>query len=332
MDNRELGRTGVRASVVAFGCGPSAGLMVGDDVELQVAAVRTAIEGGINLFDTAAAYGDGKSETCLGRALRITGAAPLVSSKVLITAGQLGDVKGATLASVAASLKRLRLDRLDGLVLHNRVAWRRDPGRVVGIGPLLSVDDVLGPYAEAISELRAAGLVRVTGFTTFGGQPSAIDEVAAAGVFDVINADYSAANPTAGHALPVPGQPDYRSVIDRCAAFGLTSLAIRVLGNGRLVRDDIRRTPVESEVTGLLRRAAGSVVAGAIRFALTKPAVTCAIMGFSHPGHVADAVAAAAAGPLTPAQIREVRELHAAHEHEEAPAPSAAGPRPLTRR
>lgn len=330
MDSRELGRTGRSASVIAFGCGPSAELMVGDDVELQVAAVRTAIEGGVNLFDTAAAYGDGKSETCLGRALQIVGAAPLVSSKVLITADQLGDIKGATLASVASSLKRLGLDRLDGLVLHNRVAWRRDPDRVVGIGPLLSVDDVLGAYAEAISELRNSGLVGVTGFTTFGGQPSAIDEVAAAGIFDVINADFSAANPTAGHAMPVPDRPDYRSVIDRCAAVGLTTLAIRVLGNGRLVRPDVQRTAVESEVADFLRRSTGSVVAGAIRFALTKSAVSSAIMGFSHPDHVRDALAAAADGPLTPAQMRQIRELHAAHE--EAPAQSAGGSRPLTRR
>jgi aryl-alcohol dehydrogenase-like predicted oxidoreductase len=296
--------------------------MVGDDVDLQVAAVRAALAGGVNFFDTAAAYGDGKSETSLGRALAIAGAAPAVSSKVLITADQLGDIRAATLASVAASLKRLRLDRLDGLVLHNRVAWQRDPDRIVGIGPLLSVDDVLGPYAAAIADLRASGLVRVAGFTTFGGEPSAIDEVAAAGIFDVINADFSAARPTAGHPLPVPGQPDYRSVIDRCAAYGLTSLAIRVLGNGRLVRPDVLRTPLETAVAGFLRQAAGSVAAGAIRFALSKPGVTSAIIGFSHPDHVHDAVAAAAAGPLPAGRLRQFRALLASQQ--ESPAQPAA--------
>jgi aryl-alcohol dehydrogenase-like predicted oxidoreductase len=287
--------------------------MVSDDIDLQVQTVRAALDSGINFFDTAAAYGDGKSETNLGQALQLAGAQPLVSSKVLISSDDLADIKKATLNSVEASLKRLRVTRLDGLILHNRVAWYRDPNRIVGIGPLLSVEDILGPggYAEAVAELRAAGVVRTFGFTAFGGQADAIDEVAQSGCFDAINADFSAANPSAGFALGVPGQPDYRSVIDRSRAHGLSTVAIRVLGNGRLVNPTAQRTPIESQVATWLAATSGSVAAGAVRFVLSKPGVASAVIGFSAPQHVRQAVAAAAVGPLAPAQLRELRRLHA---------------------
>ena len=314
MDRRELGHSGVFVSAVGFGCGPSARLMVSDDIELQVATVRTAVEGGIDFFDTAAAYGeDGKSEICLGRALQLAGVRPLVSTKVLINTDQLGDIRSATLRSVETSLKRLRIERLDGLMLHNRVAWRSDPDRIVGIGPVLSVDDIIGRggYAEAIGELRAAGMVRSAGFTAFGGQADAIDELLASGVFDSINADFSAVNPSAGASVSVAGLPDYRSVIDRATSHGMSTMAIRVLGNGRLV-SPARRTVADERVASWLEHKAGGVVSGAIRFALAKPGVSTAIMGFSNPGHVRDALAAAAAGPLPAELVRQLRQLHAA--------------------
>jgi aryl-alcohol dehydrogenase-like predicted oxidoreductase len=303
----------MEVSILGFGCGPSARLMVGDDIDLQVQTVRAAIESGINFFDTAAAYGDGRSETNLGRALQLADAHPLVSSKVLIADSDLADIKGAALDSVQASLKRLRLTRLDGLILHNRVAWDRDPDRIVGIGPLLSVEDILGPggYAEAVAELRASGVVRTFGFTAFGGQADAVDEIAQSGCFDAINADFSAANPSAGFALGVPDQPDYRSVIDRTRAHGLSTMAIRVLGNGRLVNPTATRTATESQVATWLAATSGSVVAGAIRFVLSKPGVANAVIGFSAPQHVRQAAHAAAAGPLVPTQLRELRRLHA---------------------
>ena len=312
MEHRHLGDSCVATSVVVFGCGTGAGLMVTDDVQLQVEAVRVALAGGIDMFDTAAAYGDGRSETFLGRALKIVGARPKITSKVLITDDQLGDIKGATFASIEASLRRLEVDHLDVIMLHNRVARHRDPGRVVGIGPLLSEDDVLGSggYAEAVAELKRSGVVRAAGYTTFGGEPEAIDELAWSGVFDAINADFSAGNPSAGYAVNVPGMPDYHSVIDRAQGAGLSTMAIRVLGNGRLMGSDGERSPIETDVAAWLTAETGGVVSGAIRFVLSKPGVSSAVIGFSHPRHVRDAIAAAEAGALLPEQVRELCRLH----------------------
>jgi aryl-alcohol dehydrogenase-like predicted oxidoreductase len=316
VEHRQLGDSGVATSVVAFGCGPGAGLMITDDVQLQVEAVRVALDGGIDMFDTAAAYGDGRSETFLGRALKIVGARPKITSKVLITDDQLGDIKGATFADVEASLRRLKVDNLEVLMLHNRVARYRDPGRVVGIGPLLSVDDVLGSggYAEAVAELKRNGVVRAAGYTTFGGQPDAIDEIAWSSVFDAINADFSPGNPSAGYAVNAPGMPNYHSVIDRARAAGLSTMAIQVLGNGRLIRSDVERSSIETNVAAWLTAKTGDVVSGAIRFVLSKPGVSSAVIGFSHPHHVRDAIAAAEAGSLPPRQVRELCRLHVRNE------------------
>ena len=67
MNYRTLGRTGVRVSEVGFGCGTVGGLIVRGSREEQAQAVSRALELGINYFDTAASYGNGVSETNVGR-------------------------------------------------------------------------------------------------------------------------------------------------------------------------------------------------------------------------------------------------------------------------
>jgi len=70
METRILGKTGLRVSVLSFGCGAVGGLMVKGAVADQERAVARAMEFGINYFDTAPMYGDGESERHLGRVLK----------------------------------------------------------------------------------------------------------------------------------------------------------------------------------------------------------------------------------------------------------------------
>ena len=70
MEKRRLGKTGFEVSVLGFGCGAVGGLMTNGDPADQERAVARALEIGINYFDTAAQYGDGQSETNLGRAIK----------------------------------------------------------------------------------------------------------------------------------------------------------------------------------------------------------------------------------------------------------------------
>jgi len=71
MEQRNLGRTDIRVSVIALGCWPFAGGKYWDhqDDDDSVATVRAALDSGITFFDTAEGYGKGHSEQVLGRGL-----------------------------------------------------------------------------------------------------------------------------------------------------------------------------------------------------------------------------------------------------------------------
>jgi len=69
MERRQLGKTGLEVSVLSFGCGAVGGLMTRGEPADQERAVARALELGINYFDSAALYGNGKSEENLGRVL-----------------------------------------------------------------------------------------------------------------------------------------------------------------------------------------------------------------------------------------------------------------------
>ena len=125
MDYRTLGRTGLRVSEIGFGCGNVGGMMVRGPQEEQVRAVGRALELGINYFDTAPSYGDGKSETNLGRVLTELRAEAVVATKVRLGADDIGDVRGAVRRSLEASLRRLGRDWVDILQLHTQVSVER---------------------------------------------------------------------------------------------------------------------------------------------------------------------------------------------------------------
>src|SRR5262245_23576891 len=106
MRYRTLGRTGLRVSAVAFGAGPVSGLMTGDDHAAQVAALRRAVELGINWIDTAPGYGSGKSESNIGRALlEVNDREKLhLATKVRLQPDQLANIPDAVRRSIDASL------------------------------------------------------------------------------------------------------------------------------------------------------------------------------------------------------------------------------------
>src|SRR5262249_56053054 len=59
MEMRVFGRTGMRLSVLGFGCGAVGGLMVRGDSFDQERTIARAIDAGVNYFDTAVQYGNG---------------------------------------------------------------------------------------------------------------------------------------------------------------------------------------------------------------------------------------------------------------------------------
>src|SRR5207244_12914239 len=108
MEYRTLGKSGVKISEIGVGCGNNAVLMVKASYDEQVKAVRHALDRGINYFDTAFAYGVGKSEENLGRILNELGASTVVSTKIRLEPYSASDIKTATTHAADAGISRLK--------------------------------------------------------------------------------------------------------------------------------------------------------------------------------------------------------------------------------
>ena len=67
MKYRELGRTGWKVSEISFGAWAIGGAWGGVDDKESLAALHAALDGGVNFFDTADVYGDGRSERLLAK-------------------------------------------------------------------------------------------------------------------------------------------------------------------------------------------------------------------------------------------------------------------------
>src|SRR5580704_17102126 len=93
MQLRVFGRTGMRLSVLGFGCGAVGGFMVRGDPAEQERTVARALAAGVNYFDTAVQYGDGESEKNLGRVLqKLKPANAIVGTKVRLPPGDFGRI------------------------------------------------------------------------------------------------------------------------------------------------------------------------------------------------------------------------------------------------
>src|SRR5690349_4930467 len=93
MQLRVFGRTGLKLSVLGFGCGAVGGLMVRGSAADQERTVARAIAAGVNYFDTAVQYGDGESEKNLGRVLkRLKPADAVIGTKVRLPPDSFGRI------------------------------------------------------------------------------------------------------------------------------------------------------------------------------------------------------------------------------------------------
>lgn len=120
METRNLGRSGLKVSLVGLGCNNFGGRI---DTAQARAVVDRAIELGITLFDTADAYGNrGGSERVLGEVLGTRRQDIVLATKFGNAMDDVGVMKGGSrrylMAAVEASLKRLRTDWIDLYQLH----------------------------------------------------------------------------------------------------------------------------------------------------------------------------------------------------------------------
>src|SRR5215831_7897348 len=118
MEYVTLGRTGLRVSVAGLGCGGFSllGLNTGKSHAEAVALVREALDLGVNLLDTAAAYG---TEAVVGEAIKhVPREDVVIATKAWIPRGEGRHAAERAVASLEGSLRRLGTDYVDIFQLH----------------------------------------------------------------------------------------------------------------------------------------------------------------------------------------------------------------------
>jgi aryl-alcohol dehydrogenase-like predicted oxidoreductase len=306
----ELGRTGLDITRVGFGAwaigggnwefgwGPQ------DDDE-SIATIHHALEQGINWIDTAAAYGFGRSEQIVGRALQGVADRPYVFTKCSLLEGPGRTVahslrRDSILREAEASLARLGGDAIDLYQIH----WPE---------PAAEIEEGWA----ALAELKAQGLVRHIGVSNFdAGQLRRIQQIA-----------------------PVETlQPQY-SLIERHVELEILPFAERArigvivyspMGSGMLAgtmtRERVERLPADdwrkrderfneprlsrnlelvARLAAVAERHDSTPGAVAVAWTLRHPAVDGAIVGFRRPEQV-DPLLAAANLELTGEDLAEI--------------------------
>lgn len=149
MKQNRLGQSELEFTELGLGCWVFAGGFnwgPQDDAD-SVAAVRAALDAGVNWFDTAEGYGGGASEEVLGRALKGETREALVASKVSLPNLAPHDLQ----AACEASLRRLGREAIDYYQIH----W---PNPEVPVGETVT----------ALEGLVEAGKIRTYGVSNFG--------------------------------------------------------------------------------------------------------------------------------------------------------------------
>jgi aryl-alcohol dehydrogenase-like predicted oxidoreductase len=162
MKTRTLPGTDLALSVVGFGCWAIGKTYWGNDVDDDVSreAVRTALDCGINWFDTAPLYGEGHADEVLVSALGPDKANVHIATKVGVRFGGDGEHANSDLnpdwivSDTDASLARLGLERIDLLQIH----WPCDKGTD------------LRASLDTLESLREAGKVRYYGLCNYSSE------------------------------------------------------------------------------------------------------------------------------------------------------------------
>jgi L-galactose dehydrogenase/L-glyceraldehyde 3-phosphate reductase len=303
---------------MGFGCGSVGGLMVRGTAADQEHAVARALELGISYFDTAPSYGSGASETNLGRVLSRLRPTIVLGTKFHVAAQPAAEIGAAIAASLEASLRRLGRDYVDLLQLHNPIA----ESGAGALPPELVVEHVV----PALLRLQAQGKFGFAGFTSIG-ETSALRRVIGQAGLSTAQMPYNLLNPSAGRGVAAgyPAQ-DYGDVLGQAQEAGLGIIGIRVLAGGALSASEARHplgsanvTPIGSgtdyrtdvrraQAFAALAREAG--MAGptelAIRFAISHPAMSTAMVGLSTLEQLEFAAAAAQRGRLPDAVLQRI--------------------------
>jgi aryl-alcohol dehydrogenase-like predicted oxidoreductase len=310
MQTTQLGRTDLEITRVGFGAWAIGG---GDwefgwgpqDDEQSISAIHRALEQGINWIDTAAAYGFGRSEQVVGRALEGVTQRPYVFTKCSLLEGPQRRVvhslaRDSLLREAENSLRRLGLDAIDLYQIH----WP------------IPAEDIEEGW-RALAELKEQGLVRHIGVSNFDvEQLRTIRQIAPV---ETLQPQYSLIEREVERdLLPFAEREGIGVIVYSPMGSGLLTGAMTRARIASLSEDDWRRRDerfnepqlsrnldLVARLQAVARRHDTTPGAVAVAWALRHPGVDGAIVGFRRPDQV-DPILPAASIELSDADVADI--------------------------
>ena len=293
MEMRAFGKTGFKVTALGYGSGPVG--FLGTDKKQASDILNTLLDRGVNLIDTAAAYMG--AEEVIGEAIGKRRSEYVLVSKCGREVDELGDeawTEKVVTFTVDRALKRLKTDHLDVMLLHSCDLDTLEKGEAIG----------------ALVKARDAGKIRFLGYSgdnEAGAYAAALDDV------DVIETSVS-----------ICDQVNIEMVLPVAARRALGVLAKRPIANaawkGAAGQQGIYAgyaAPYEERLAkmGLTPAALGFKGAAndvwpeiALRFTLSLPAVSSAIVGTTNAARIDGNIAAAEKGPLSAKTVGAIRD------------------------
>jgi len=325
VEKRRLGKTGLDVSLLGFGCGAVGGLMVGGSPADQERAVARALELGINYFDTAAQYGNGRSEENIGRVIKSLKLKDIyLGTKVRLPATEPRQIAAGITAALEASLTRLQLERVDLYQFHNAIVGSTGGGS-------FAVESMLDEVVPAFEKLVQQGKIGHYGITAVG-ETASLLRVVDARAFETAQVSFNLLNPSPGAAVPkgFPAQ-DFGNLLAHTEAANMGAINIRVLAGGALSGSEERHAlnspapdPIGSGSSYKIdvERArrfmplvheglADSLVELGLRYVIAHAAISTVLIGIATLEQFEIAARAINQGPLSPGALAQVAAIQA---------------------
>ncbi len=311
MRYRKLGKTNFEVSEIGYGAWGIGGKQwLGGSDDESLLALRRAIELGVNLIDTALAYGDGHSEKLVGEVVRDSAGSKIFVATKVPPKNRIWPARGGTpisevfpydyiMRSAEESLRNLRLESIDLLQLH---VWHPE---------FLERDD----WRRAFADLKRSGKIRAAGISVTEHEPDSVLDAVRTGLIDAVQVIYNIFDQAPERALlPLCLEQNVgvlaRVPLDEGALSGnMTESTTFPAGDFRewYFRGD-RKKQVVQHVDALRQDLNGdSVPDTALRFCLSHPAVSSVIPGMRSRKHVEANSALSDAGPLPAETLAKVK-------------------------
>ena len=294
---REIGRSGVRASAVGLGTWAIGGWMWGGTDEAEsISAIQASLDAGVTLIDTAPAYGLGRSEEIVGKAIAGRRDKAVIATKCgLVWHTQKGrhffDQDGrpvhrylgrdSIVHEFEESLRRLGTDYIDLYITH----WQ---------DPTTPVEETVA----ALEELKQAGKIRAIGASNVN--RSELEQYLATGALDAIQERFSMIDRgIETDLLPLTVKNGVSTLSYSSLALGLLSGAIgpdRVFSGDDQRRDNPRFSVANRQkakdfaeaIRPVAERHGASIAQVVIAWTLAQPGVTFALCGARNPAQALD--------------------------------------------